>query len=310
MKKPLHFNENGKFKIVQFTDLHWKNGDEHDMQTRSLMELVLQEERPDLVVFTGDVIYSESCIDPLQSMREAISTADQSGIPWAVVLGNHDAEKNVTREELLHVLTEYDIGLTGHTPGVSGFGNYSLTVTGKDESDAAVLYFLDSGDYPKLPHVEGYDWISRDQIDWYLSEANAFKEKNSGQPLPSLAFFHIPLQEYYTAWERQVCYGNKFENICCSQINSGLFGAMVEMGDVIGTFVGHDHINDYYGSMLGIRLCYGRATGYNTYGKDGFPRGARVIELTEGERKFESWLRLDDGSVDLQLNAHEPEGKI
>jgi hypothetical protein len=66
------------------------------------------------------------------------------------------------------------------------------------------------------------------------------------------------------------------------------------MGDVMGTFAGHDHLNDYIGELHGIRLGYGRATGYNTYGKEGFPRGARVIQLFEGERRFDTWIRLDE----------------
>lgn len=79
------------------------------------------------------------------------------------------------------------------------------------------------------------------------------------------------------------------------------------MKDVRGTFVGHDHINDYWGELHGIRLCYGRATGYNTYGKEGFPRGARIIQLTEGEADFQTWLRLDDGSVVVNQPEHLPE---
>ncbi len=40
----------------------------------------------------------------------------------------------------------------------------------------------------------------------------------------------------------------------------------------MGTFVGHDHVNDFVGDLYGIRLCYGRATGFNTYGRQGFTR--------------------------------------
>ena len=79
----------------------------------------------------------------------------------------------------------------------------------------------------------------------------------------------------------------------------------MKRGDVVGTFVGHDHINDYWGELFGIRLCYGRASGYNTYGKEGFNHGARVIRLTKGERQFESWLRLDDGSIDRQTGGNQ-----
>jgi hypothetical protein len=125
----------------------------------------------------------------------------------------------------------------------------------------------------------------------------------------AFAFFHIPLPEYQEVWDAGVCYGHRFEAVCCPRVNSGLFAAMVEMGDVIGTFVGHDHVNDYWGIRHGIRLCYGRASGYNTYGRERFQRGARIIQMRRGTRQFLSWLRLDDGSVIPDQPVHYPTGQ-
>ncbi len=45
----------------------------------------------------------------------------------------------------------------------------------------------------------------------------------------------------------------------------------------------------------GVCLTYGRALGLDTYGDQ--TRGARVIELTEGLRDFESWIREETGQV-------------
>lgn len=78
------------------------------------------------------------------------------------------------------------------------------------------------------------------------------------------------------------------------------------MGDVIGTFCGHDHTNDFSGTLHGIKLCYGRASGYNTYGKEGFMRGSRVIQLNQGQHEFATWLRLEDGSVVHEQPTHDP----
>ncbi len=89
--------------------------------------------------------------------------------------------------------------------------------------------------------------------------------------------------------------GYRYESVCCPQINSGFFGAMLECGDVKGTFVGHDHVNDYEGTLHGIRLIYGRATGFNAYARDGFPRGGRVILIEAGKDTFTTWLRLENG---------------
>ena len=35
-----------------------------------------------------------------------------------------------------------------------------------------------------------------DQIEWYRKQSKHFAEKNGGNPVPALAFFHIPLIEY------------------------------------------------------------------------------------------------------------------
>ena len=73
---------------------------------------------------------------------------------------------------------------------------------------------------------------------------------------------------------------------------------MLQAGDVMATFVGHDHVNDYAANWRGILLCYGRFTGGETT-YTGIPggNGARVIELTEGKREFETWIRIKDGKV-------------
>ncbi|MER3474625.1 MAG: metallophosphoesterase, partial [Armatimonadota bacterium] len=73
-----------------------------------------------------------------------------------------------------------------------------------------------------------------------------------------LAFFHIPLPEYDEVWRTQVCYGQKHEEVCAPKINTGFFAALHKVGEVIGTFVGHEHSNDFWGNLYGIRLCYGR----------------------------------------------------
>lgn len=313
--RKLTFRQDGTFTIVQFTDIHWVDGCEADRRSQALMELILDEERPDLVVYTGDVLYTgkvaegrQPCLDPAGAFRDAVGPAERRGIPWAYVFGNHDTEQFISREQLAAEAERFSCSVSSRGPEhLSGFSNFALPIVGRNGKEAAVLYGFDTGAYSRLSRVRGYDWIRRDQIDWYTQQAFMYRGRNGGDALPALAFFHIPLPEYRQVWEQEVCYGNRYEDICSSSVNSGLFAAMVETGDVIGTFCGHDHVNDYWGALHGIRLCYGRATGYNTYGRAGFPHGARMIRLREGERDFDTWLRLDDGTVVLEQQAHLPE---
>ncbi|GIX06941.1 MAG: hypothetical protein KatS3mg115_1344 [Candidatus Poribacteria bacterium] len=249
--------------------------------------------------------------DPALAWRQVVEPCERRRIPWAAVFGNHDDEGSLSRQELMRVQRSMEWCLSEPgPPEVSGVGNYVLPLFSATEEDrpAALLYFLDSNSYAETT-IGGYGWFRRDQIAWYVGESLRWQQQVCRR-LPALAFFHIPLPEYNEVWDEHPCYGYKFEAICCPKINTGLFAAFHEMGDVIGTFVAHDHINDFCGELHGIWLCYGRASGIGTYGKEGFPRGARVIRLHEGERRFETWLRLDGGEKVAQQPLHEPAGRV
>ncbi len=306
-KPLLRLRSDGTFTIVQFTDIHWNNGEAADEQTRALMERVMDAEQPDLVLLTGDLIEGSGARDPAGSCRAVIAPMEARGIPWAAMLGNHDDEGDLNREQLMAVLESGRWSLSQPGPGdVSGVGNYLLPVRpAAEERPALALYCLDSNSYAETP-VGGYGWIRRDQIAWYAATAQALRAEEREQ-IPALAFFHMPLPEYDEIWHFSTCHGYKQEPICCPRVNTGFFAALLEAGDVMGTFVGHDHINDFEGELHGIRLCYGRASGYQTYGREGFLRGARVIHWREGERTFRTWLRLEDGSVLTDPPRHEPE---
>lgn len=81
--------------------------------------------------------------------------------------------------------------------------------------------------------------------------------------------------------------------MCSADINSGMFASFAECKDVMGVFVGHDHDNEFIGLEKGICLAYGRVTGTDAYG--GLVRGGRVIEMYEGERRFDSWVTTPQG---------------
>lgn len=310
MKNRLSFNEDRRFKIVQFTDIHWQNGEPIDQQSGDLMDSIAQAESPDLIVLTGDMLSGGACNDAVKSLQQIIEIIERTGKPWSAVFGNHDDEGTASRQELMAAMQESKLSIVEPGPEeVPGVGNFVLTIQSHDKSDpAALLYFVDSGSYAPTD-IGGYDWIRRGQIEWYLSESARYTELAGGQ-LPALAFFHIPIPEYHEVWDFHTCYGVKYEDVCAPRVNSGFFAALHEAGDVMGTFVGHEHINDFWGELHGIRLCYGRTTGFNSYGRDGFPRGARVIELIEGERQFETWLHLENGAVVRDQPQHTPLERI
>lgn len=281
-----------RLKILQFTDLHWIVGGDFrkgDDSAMALMRSLLEKERPDLVVFTGDIVVSGGAAGAWKEVTQPL--ADMQ-IPFVVSFGNHDTETDLTKQQALDVIRDNPYNLTynagDHLPGV---GNCSLLI--KDSAThtgKAALFFFDSHAYSSDSSVKGYDWIKNEQIQWYRGQSMQY-EKENGEPLPSLAFFHIPLPEFELVRNQPSTVGNAYEPVCAPYLNSGLFAAFVERKDVEGVFAGHDHNNDYIGVLDSICLAYGRKTGYNAPYHEVLERGARVIEL------------YDNGDLDTYITA-------
>jgi hypothetical protein len=111
-------------------------------------------------------------------------------------------------------------------------------------------------------------------------------------------FFHIPLPEFSLMWENRENHhvvGEKNENVAPGSFNSGLFGTVLDRGDVLGIFAGHDHVNDFVGNYFGVMLGYSANVGFGTYGLEGDAphrlRGARVFVVNENEPEaFETFM--------------------
>lgn len=296
----LKFNANGKFKIVQFTDVHYIADDPRSTIAIERINEVLDAEKPDLVLFTGDVIYGKPAE---KSMRTVLDIVSKRELPFAVTFGNHDNEQGLSRKELLKIIQSIPCNLTSTTEGISGVTNFILPVKSADgKKDAEILYVFDSHSYSKIEGIGGYDYIDFDQIRWYRDNSRKYTESNGGTVIPSLAFFHIPLPEYHQAATDETApfFGIRKEKACAPLLNSGLFMSLKEMGDVQGVFVGHDHDNDYAAMWQGILLAYGRYTGGDTV-YNNLPNGARVIELTEGEKGFRTWIRLKNNHIEQEV---------
>ena len=287
----------GKFRIAQFTDMHW-NG--HDTDTASMIEnirYVVRTQHPDLIVLTGDNV--TGCGTQEENIREVqhlYRILDETGIPYAAVSGNHDAEASEgcnadLVEKWINGCAKNIINYPT-TSKCFGHGNMALPVYGENsDSAAALLYFIDSNDYPADPRMKKlsyYDWIHYDQIEWYRKESARYTSLNGGEPLPALAFFHICLPEYAYVANDPEHFGALSEAICPANLNTGFFAAASMNGDIMGYFVGHDHGNDFCGIYNGVALCYGRQSGAQGWDRNA-PIGARIIELAEGERSFETW---------------------
>lgn len=331
VKPELRFGKTGEFKILQVADMHYADGKStpcqnvfpsqmptcSDLNTTAFVERMIQAEKPNLIVFTGDNIFAFDCTDAAKSLDSAFAPAIASKIPWAAVLGNHDQESTLSREGVMKHIVSLENTLSQLNPEkehiIDGFGNYNLEIGGVKGSEfenksILNLYFLDSGDYSTVPVIPGYGWIKPSQQFWFqrtsakLQKAYMSKPLAQKGPAPGLAYFHIPLPEF-ASFDSSNFTGVRQEGISSASVNSGFFTTMVEAGDVKAVFTGHDHLNDFCGELTGIQLCYAGGFGYHAYGKAGWDRRARVVvaslEKTEkgdwgAVKSIKTWKRLDD----------------
>ncbi|WP_321518809.1 metallophosphoesterase family protein [uncultured Bacteroides sp.] len=288
---------NDKFKIIQFTDIHWNSDHKYKIyndSTEMMMRQVIEAEKPDLVILTGDISVSKGAKEGWEQVTRPMTDLK---VPFAVTFGNHDTESDMPKLEVLKYLQSNPFNLTQDSgEEVDGVGNSTLAVkSSESDKDSWLIYLFDSHAYTNDSIMGYYDWIKKSQIDWYVDQSNKFTEKN-GEVVPALAFFHIPLPEYEYVRNQKSTLGNHSEEVCSPRINSGLFWAFLQQKDVMATFVGHDHNDDFIGSLANIHLAYGRKSGYVNAYKEILERGARVIELHEKEKEVRTYIRTLSGT--------------
>lgn len=311
----LYYNNHGKFKIIQLTDLHLGGypSNEKDKQTYEGIKKIIKKQKPDLIIFTGDVIYSmndHGTKNPKESFKQFITFINNLEVPSAVTFGNHDSEENITRQELRDIYQKYAIhqAKKKHVFLVENRENYILElIDSKTDQVKQILYIIDSGDYSNTDYSY-YAWVLSEQIEWFKKMSEKYKKNDRVKR--NLIFQHIPIPEYWLA-SQNILAGNfnedaamnlewteetsnqkvealPFKNgVFSPEINSGFFLQMLLNEEVWGMFVGHDHDNSFDGMYKGIHLVYGQSSGYNSYGSE--PKGARMIELNNKDQTIKTY---------------------
>jgi hypothetical protein len=309
--RTLRLRQDGSFKIVQFADIHFGEGEDvwwgpaQDTNSTRVMRAVLRAERPDLVIFSGDQITGNNIhSNATRYWAQLLQPCIEGGYRWAAVFGNHDDLADGTggrRRDLMKFDTSFPLSLSQFGPSsLHGVSNYYLPILPHSpgaqlgsEPFVSLLYLFDTGG-GHLPEI-----VDKAQVDWYRNLSATLRP--AAGPVPALAFFHIPLERYSTIFSPggKDCFGEEDDGVSPVDTSNGLFDAFLEMGDVKATFVGHDHGNDWCCLQKGVHLCFGRHSGYGGYGT--WARGARVIELRRspqyGDVTAKTWVRMEDGGI-------------
>lgn len=299
----LKFGDDGKFKIMQVTDI--QDSAFLEYATLTFLKDVVEAEKPDLIVLTGDNISGSG--SPTKGLAKiAISRFmnifEDAGVPVAMVFGNHDSEGAANKEDQMAMYESYDCFVGCEGEDLTGCGNYYLPIYDAQGEDMLYnLWMFDSLTYNRHPEddkdvayyendLEGYACVHKDQIDWYVRESNKLKEANGGEAVPSMVFQHIVVPEIYDVLDKDANgkwaipeggTGVLGEDPCPPLYTNGQFDAMVAQGDVVAMFFGHDHKNDFIVNHKGIDLSTTPGAGFSSYGN--IDRGVRIIELDEND---------------------------
>ena len=309
------------FKILVTTDLHLCDDMELINKTLALLARHVEAEKPDLILFTGDVVLTDhQQVDSIQFGR----FMEKMGIYWAYVFGNHEAraEKEYHKYLMLKNLTSFPHCLSKFgDPSLFGYGNFFINILSSETSIQQSIVMLDSGRNTSPTHnvendapaeLKCYDFLKKGQIEWYKNNIINL-EKEYGK-FKSIMMMHIALCEYQEVMEldenenyvptgkAEILYGGMYESIGCSEFNSGMFKAIKELGSTQAVVVGHDHINDFCAKYDGVYLVYAQCGGYNTYtmgsnfgwDEKDWMQGVTMIDVAEdGEIVFRQRFNRD-----------------
>lgn len=316
------FTTDREFKVLQLTDIHlgggWLTKDKDQMALNAVAAMITAE-KPDLVVVTGDMVYpviiQGTGINNKDTSKVFATLLDSLGVYWTVVFGNHDNEcvSLYDRKTIAEVYSSrnWNYSLFEYEDGdVFGESNHVIKVKNSKGIVTQALFGMDSNTYPgdhifdtlKALFESEYDTFHTDQVAWYEEQVKSIHSYNQSidphcKMFKSLLFCHIPLIEQRIAYQEYVNAGNKDTAnvkwlygtagevgviVHSSNMNTGLFDKMLELGSTQGVFFGHDHLNNFALNYKGINLEYAMSVDYLGYpfiDKVGSQRGCKVITI-------------------------------
>lgn len=319
--------KDGEFKIMIFTDIH-QNTESNGCAVKIMRE-ALDKSAPDLVVLLGDNTTGDSLEEHEKLIEYITLPMRERGIPYTAIFGNHDAQsENVEKEELLKIYQKYGCLSYDADPDIYGCGNFNLPVMSSDGSEVKLnLWFFDSGADNPDETVGGYDNISESQIAWYKETAQKLKDANGGKTIPALNFQHIILPEVYDVLYPEFSLdlgkaSNKYNGKVYSLIPRiggytgfvyetpqppyddiyGELEAFKEVGDIMASFSGHDHVNSFTANVDGIDIVAVPTVHNKNYSND-TNRGAGLITVKEETPDQYEYELIRAGDLALESNS-------
>lgn len=315
-KAHLSFGEDGKFTILQIADIQ-DNAVLANVGKSLIRAAVEKTQPDLIILTGDNIggysCHTEG--EAKLAIRQYMTILEGYGIPVAMTFGNHDdQDTQLDKYEQMAYYQKYScfIGCEGvvaeKTVGnntMLNVGTYNIPIFASADSDKVAynIWCFDSGTYNPDESYGGYGYVLPEQLDWYVEKSNELKAANGGEAVPSIAFQHIvppqikdALKEVEEGTEGAVSFagswyvlpdyvdpvGNWLSEAPCppdtrfpegyNQVNT-----MLEQGDVVGVFFGHDHINAYDVLYEGMHLVSSPGHTFVSYNDD--HRGVRAITI-------------------------------
>ena len=228
-----YFTTDREFKVMHITDIHIGGGflsKETDEKTLNAVATMITNEKPDLVIATGDIAfpvpYMAGTFNNYSGAKAFANLMESLGVYWTVTFGNHDAEaySYFDREAVAEIYSNEDFKHCLFQAGpkdVDGYGNHVIEVKNSQGIITQAMVLIDSQAYINDSIIESikgtYDNIHPNQVEWYETEIKRMNAENSKTikgiqgdangglfeqygTVKTLAFFHIPLVEMADAW--------------------------------------------------------------------------------------------------------------
>ena len=201
---------------MQLTDVHLGGGFlsfKKDKKCINAVITMIQNEKPDLVVFTGDNVfpipYISGTINNYMISKTFIMMAEQTGAYYTTVFGNHDTEAfayfNRHSISELFKSKKWKHCLYSSEESISGESNSIILVRKTNGEITKSLIMIDSNDYINTSLKATINWlydtVHNDEVMWAKSQIESLRSIPEGANLKAMVFLHIPVSEFHIAFE-------------------------------------------------------------------------------------------------------------
>jgi len=296
------------FNILQLTDIHW-NANTSTYESKNYLDKVIKEAdrhikeqqgsaaKIDLVELTGDMFMLANSYHVDNFIKYFEKKSEEYGFKYAAIWGNHDrhgmynpnwlGERFAKAKNCFYFEPNDDL---------YGRSNFVINLTEKDEKDSAVKWQisnLDSGasfSETSTSPFRDYDYIRKDQTDWWLKQ-----HALAGEDVPGIAYYHIPQDENLKLFEQRTNYKNKF--FCLEGFGdngtedyASNFLDEAKQHNLKGAFMGHAHNVDWTVKWDDLVIGLGVKTGIELY-------YAHIDVNSEDEAMKEGLKSIEDANI-------------